>query len=45
MLLAVGVNSTRLMATKEYSDFSTRGKYCIDNQLRWNSKGGNLRII
>ena len=25
MLLAVGVNSTRLMATKEYSDFSTRG--------------------
>ena len=26
MILAVGVNSTRLMATKEYSDFSTRGK-------------------
>ena len=26
MLLAVGVNSTRLMATKEYTDSSTRGK-------------------
>ena len=26
MLLAVGVNSTRLMATKEYADTSTRGK-------------------
>ena len=26
MLLAVGVNSTRLMATKEYADASTRGK-------------------
>lgn len=25
MLLAVGVNSTRLMATKEYADISTRG--------------------
>lgn len=26
MLLAVGVNASRLMATKEYADFSTRGK-------------------
>ena len=29
MLLAVGVNSTRLMATKEYSDFSTRGNTAL----------------
>jgi len=29
MLLAVGVNSTRLMATKEYSDFSTRGSTAL----------------
>lgn len=26
MILAVGVNATRLMATKEYADYSTRGK-------------------
>jgi len=26
MLIAVGVNATRLMATKQYADFSTRGK-------------------
>ena len=26
MLIAVGVNATRLMSTKEYADFSTRGK-------------------
>ncbi|MFD2568193.1 YfhO family protein [Pseudotenacibaculum haliotis] len=26
MLLAVGMNASRLMATKEYADFSTRGK-------------------
>ena len=35
MLLAVGVNSTRLMATKEYSDFSTRG----NTELTMNSDG------
>ena len=35
MLLAVGVNSTRLMATKEYSDFSTRG----NTELTINSDG------
>jgi len=35
MLLAVGVNSTRLMATKEYSDFSTRG----NTSLTINSDG------
>ena len=35
MLLAVGVNSTRLMATKEYSDFSTRG----NTALTMNSDG------
>ena len=29
MLLAVGVNSTRLMATKEYSDVSTRGNAAL----------------
>ena len=29
MLLAVGVNSTRLMVTKEYSDFSTRGNTAL----------------
>ena len=29
MILAVGVNSTRLMATKEYSDFSTRGNTAL----------------
>jgi len=29
MLLAVVVNSTRLMATKEYSDFSTRGNTAL----------------
>ncbi|MEQ6123340.1 YfhO family protein [Pseudotenacibaculum sp. MALMAid0570] len=26
MIVAVGVNATRLMATKEYADYSTRGK-------------------
>lgn len=26
MLIAVGVNATRLMSTKEYADYSTRGK-------------------
>jgi hypothetical protein len=26
MLIAVGVNATRLMATKQYADYSTRGK-------------------
>jgi len=26
MMIAVGVNSTRLMSTKEYADYSTRGK-------------------
>jgi len=35
MLLAVGVNSTRLMATKQYSDFSTRG----NTELTMNSDG------
>ncbi len=29
MLLAVGVNSTRLMATKEYADISTRGNAAL----------------
>ena len=29
MLLAIGVNSTRLMATKEYSDVSTRGNAAL----------------
>ena len=33
MLLAVGVNSTRLMATKEYSDFSTRGNTALTINL------------
>lgn len=35
MILAVGVNSTRLMATKEYADVSTRGK----TELTINSDG------
>ncbi len=26
MMIAVGINSTRLMATKQYADYSTRGK-------------------
>lgn len=26
MMIAVGINSTRLMSTKEYADYSTRGK-------------------
>ena len=40
MILAVGVNSTRLMATKEYSDFSTRGK----TELTMNSDGSQKEV-
>lgn len=29
MLLAVGVNSSRLLSTKEYADVSTRGKTAL----------------
>jgi hypothetical protein len=35
ILLAVGVNATSLMATKEYTDFSTRGK----SELTFNTDG------
>lgn len=35
MIIAVGVNATRLMATKEYADYSTRGK----SELTINSDG------
>ena len=34
-ILAIGVNATSLMATKEYTDFSTRGK----SELTFNSDG------
>ena len=40
MILAVGVNSTRLMATKEYSDYSTRGK----TELTMNSDGSQKEV-
>jgi len=35
IILAVGVNATSLMATKEYTDFSTRGK----SELTFNTDG------
>ena len=35
VILAVGVNATSLMATKEYADFSTRGK----SELKFNPDG------
>lgn len=35
VILAVGVNATSLMATKEYTDFSTRGK----SELTFNTDG------
>ncbi len=35
IILAVGVNATSLMATKEYADFSTRGK----SELKFNANG------
>lgn len=35
VILAVGVNATSLMATKEYADFSTRGK----SELTFNTDG------
>jgi len=35
IILAVGVNATSLMATKEYADFSTRGK----SELTFNTDG------
>ena len=40
MVIAVGVNSSRLMATKEYADYSTRGK----TELTINSDGTEKEI-
>lgn len=40
MIIAIGMNSTRLMATKEYADYSTRGK----SELTINSEGKEKEV-
>jgi hypothetical protein len=40
MLIAVGVNATRLMATKQYADYSTRGK----SELTVNPDGSEKEV-
>jgi hypothetical protein len=44
LILAVGVNATSLMATKEYADFSTRGKSELTSNADGTKKESNIAM-
>lgn len=44
LILAVGVNATSLMATKEYADFSTRGKSELTYNVDGSKKEANIAM-
>ena len=44
IIIAVGVNATSLMATKEYADFSTRGKSELTFNTDGTKKEGNISM-
>ena len=44
IIIAVGVNATNLMATKEYTDFSTRGKSELTFNTDGTKKEGNISM-